>query len=775
MTRFDFRSPAVDTVPRSLVPLASQERSGWQRIPWATWVTGAVIVGSAIAATVWLLGHPGLLAWGDRVAAWQTNPPWWVTVPQSVRGQQWLMGLLVLLGGVLVWATRQDPGRSTPARVVVAAVLVALNVRYGLWRLLTTLDTGEPLSGVITVAVLLVDLPFVLNNVVVAFAIVEMRDRRREASRAAIAVREGHYCPSVDVLIPTVDEPLAILRRTVVGCQWLDYDNYRVWLLDDGDRPLVRQLATELGCEYLSRAERRHAKAGNLNHALAQSDGELVAVFDADFVPTRNFLQRTVGLFQRPKVALVQTYQHFYNPDPVVRNLGLGRYLTTALEQFSRYVGPLREGMRASMCSGTSFVVRRSALAEVGNFVTASLGEDYLTGVALSARGYEVMYLDEGLSAGLSAESIAAYVAQFQRWGTGSMQAFFLPENPLTIPGLTLRQRLGHFQGVMFWFSCFPLAMGLLLPLTQLNHTVMPVATSWQEWGYFFMPLYVAYWVTMGWLSRGASSMVLGVVYGFVTVFTNCVTVLQTLMRPFARGFRVTPKGIARDRTQFQAQLVWPLMVAWLVAPVGVIAVGGRHGGLSLQGMSTPEAVTAVATGLLLAMNWMLLGLAILAFVDRPKSGVTESFQLRRPMQLTSADGQCWVGETRLVSEVGAEVAIADPDPWGLQAVLSARSLTLEILDADLDRSLRLAVEPLGIREVTVGGDPEGRLRLRLVSPTLAQYRQLIHLLYCRPGQWSRRQAPGEWAMLGILVRSLLRPKCLDRRGDLEDEAIALR
>ena len=124
-------------------------------------------------------------------------------------------------------------------------------------------------------------------------------------------------------------------------------------------------------------------------------------------------------------MGLVQTPQSFYNPDPIARNLGLEGILTPDEEVFYRQIQPMRDGVGGVVCSGTSFVVRRRALEATGGFVTESLSEDYFTAVRLAAQGNQVIYLDEKLSAGLAAETIAAHVTQRIRWARGTLQAFF--------------------------------------------------------------------------------------------------------------------------------------------------------------------------------------------------------------------------------------------------------------------------------------------------------------------------------------------------------------
>src|SRR5690606_23303121 len=99
-----------------------------------------------------------------------------------------------------------------------------------------------------------------------------------------------------------------ILRRTIRQTLKVAAPS-TVWILDDGNRAEVRRLCAKFGVKYLSRASRENAKAGNLNNALPQSNADLIAVFDADGFPARDFLEGTVELFSDPKVAIVQVNQ----------------------------------------------------------------------------------------------------------------------------------------------------------------------------------------------------------------------------------------------------------------------------------------------------------------------------------------------------------------------------------------------------------------------------------------------------------------------------------
>src|SRR5262249_41130613 len=129
--------------------------------------------------------------------------------------------------------------------------------------------------------------------------------------------------PTVDILIPTYNEPVDIVRRTVIAAVAIDYPHKKVYVLDDGHRSAIQLMAEHFGAFYMSRPDNAHAKAGNLNYALQRTDSELIATFDADHAPVRGFLNKLVGFFEDPRVALVQTAQHFFNPDPFERNLKL--------------------------------------------------------------------------------------------------------------------------------------------------------------------------------------------------------------------------------------------------------------------------------------------------------------------------------------------------------------------------------------------------------------------------------------------------------------------
>ena len=725
-------------------------------VRWATFVLISIVVGAAGIAIAWFAGQSQIASIFAQIAEIQANPPVWAEAPM-LAGRYLLVPTVTLF--LVAWViTKVSPRPQTWSRIIVIAILLGLLLRYLSWRILSTLNLATPLSGTLSILLLVMELLGVTGSIIQLVLLLRVSDRRPQADQLQGEVIAGRYTPRVDVFIPTYDEPAFILRRTVIGCQAMDYPDTTVYLLDDTRRPAIQALAAELGCEYLTRPDNHHAKAGNLNHAIAQTSGELIVSFDADFVPTRNFLWRTVGFFQDPQVALVQTPQSFYNPDPIARNLGLEGILTPDEEVFYRQIQPMRDGAGGVVCSGTSFVVRRGALEATGGFVTESLSEDYFTAVRLAAQGNKVIYLDEKLSAGLAAETIAAHATQRIRWAQGTLQAFFIKSNPLTIPGLTPIQRLAHLEGLLHWFSSIPRIVFLLMPLAYTFLQVIPIQASTAEVLYFFLPYYLVQLTVFSWLNHRSRSALLSDVYTLVLVFPLAATVIQALLQPFSQGFHVTPKGISTERFVFNWKLAWPLLIVFFLTASSL----WRNLGWCLAMMGNGDYYPrGLALGWMWsAYNLIMLAIALLILLDMPNPHNDVWLALRRVVRLVvetpEATGQIrltsWWGVTDHIAETGAVIALTQRGLPPL-ALGEARNVTLVIAEAALSLPGKL---------IETSDQADFPLAMVAFEPlTTTQQRQLIEMLFCRPGQWKRWNSPGELRSLWILLRVLFRPRFL--------------
>jgi cellulose synthase (UDP-forming) len=693
-------------------------------------------------STAWFWGEPTIADFFARLNFWQEHPPNWIAVP-DYSSQYFLLIPTVVSWLIAQVVMKLSPHHRAWSRLFIVSLLLTLTIRYVLWRSLATLNLTSPLNGIFSLGLLGMELVVIFSSSFQVYLVLRVKHRHREADRMSVAVIEGQYQPSVDILIPTYNEPIAILKRTVVGCQSLKYDNNKIYILDDSHRQDIYYLAKELKCEYITRSNNSDAKAGNLNHGISQSSGELIVVFDADFVPTENFLDRTVGFFQNEKIALLQTHQSFYNPDPVARNLGLENTITHEVEIFSRYYQLLRDSLETALCYGSSFVVRRSALEEVGGFVTESLSEDYFTGVNLSAQGYQVIYLDESLSAGLSAENMVSHVSQRLRWARGTLQAFFIKANPLTIPKLNLIQRLAHLEGLVQWFTSVFRVVFLLMPLAYLFLGIIPLRITLQEWLYFFLPFYLVQLSTFSWLNHHSRSALMSDIYAVSQCFPVALAVIQTMLNPFSEKFKVTPKGTSNNRFLFNWTLAFPLIVVFILTLISFgysLSFSFNHNDV-LMATETKDVAVMHLAWIWSAYNLLVIGIALLIMLDVPKPDIYEWFELHYPARLSSSDSLCW-GTTSQLSEVGAEIEID-------RNVDLPSSVTLEIMEARLKLQGKITHTHLS------GKRP--RIRIKFEQVSLPQYRQLVKLLFCRPGRWKRRQTPGELRSIALLIGVLFR------------------
>jgi cellulose synthase (UDP-forming) len=300
---------------------------------------------------------------------------------------------------------------------------------------------------------------------------------------------------SVDVFVTSYDEPVEMVRRTLLAARTMDYP-HQTWLLDDGNRPEMRRLAAELGCRYIARRVNTDAKAGNLNNALLFSTAELVAVFDADHAPAREFLTETVGYLEDPNVAFVQTPQDFYNLDSYQHRRGRGRcVIWTEQSLFFRVIQRGKDHRNAAFFCGSCAVLRRAALDKVGGFAASTVTEDLHTSIRLHKAGFRSVYHARSLAFGLAPANVVSFLRQRMRWGLGAMQVW-RRERLLTSRRLSAAQKLCYLASILTYFDGWAKAVFYFAPVVVLVSGVMPLAVLDEEFWVRFLPYYLlGFWV----------------------------------------------------------------------------------------------------------------------------------------------------------------------------------------------------------------------------------------------------------------------------------------
>jgi cellulose synthase (UDP-forming) len=404
-----------------------------------------------------------------------------------------------------------------------------------------------------------IELLAIFDQLILYITFLRTSDRSAEADRHEPRIRalSANQLPSVDLYIPTYNEPFEVLEKTITGALCLDYPNVSIWVLDDGRRPWLKEFCESKGVGYLNRPDNAHAKAGNINHALTCTSAELVAIFDADFVAQRNFLMRTVGFFSDPKIGIVQIPHAFYNHDPMQSNLALRKSLPDEQRFFFDVIMPSRDAWDAAFCCGSNSVTRRAALRAVGDALpTQSITEDMLLSMTLLRKGYVTRYLCERLAFGLAPENIDAFFVQRQRWARGAIQILYLASGPLG-RGLTLMQRLLFFP--THWISLGLRSMiAIIAPIVFLWTGISPVFNVGPaDVLYYFLPMILALaggvWVFAPRQHFPLASQVQGTFLSFKIL----PVVLATLIKPFGHPFKVTPKGGTSQVSNYAREIFW--------------------------------------------------------------------------------------------------------------------------------------------------------------------------------------------------------------------------
>jgi cellulose synthase/poly-beta-1,6-N-acetylglucosamine synthase-like glycosyltransferase len=270
----------------------------------------------------------------------------------------------------------------------------------------------------------------------------------------------GRY-PAVDVFLPSAGESLDVLANTYRHVAALDWPGeLTVYVLDDSGRPVVEEMARRHGFSYLSRPDRGHfKKAGNLRFGFDHSDGDLILILDADFVPRPDAVRELAPYFDDSDVGIVQSPQ-FFDVDAGMNWLQRAAGSTQML--FYRWVQPSRDRSNAAICVGTSALYRRAALVRAGGYALIGHSEDVHTGVKLVRAGFRVRYVATIVTKGLCPDDLHQFATQQYRWCTGSMSLLFSKQFHRT--RLSPMQRLSYFSGFLYYITTAVNAFVMTMP-----------------------------------------------------------------------------------------------------------------------------------------------------------------------------------------------------------------------------------------------------------------------------------------------------------------------
>ena len=529
-----------------------------------------------------------------------------ITQPFNIQGQ--VVFLSVMLLSAL--ALRKIKARLTLMLLFVISMVVS--GRYLWWRCTSTLNTDSALGIVLSFLLLAAELYAFVVMVLGYFQVCWVLDRKPYPMPA-----DEKLWPHVDIFIPTYNESLDVVKPTVfaaLNLQW-PANKLHVYILDDGSRPLFADFAKEIGAGYIKREEHNHAKAGNINHAMTVTSGEFVTIFDCDHVPSSDFLIKTMGwLIKDPNIALVQTPHHFYSPDPFEKNLHLDRTLPIENSLFHDFIQKGNDTWNATMFCGSSAVMRRKALEEVGGIAVETVTEDAHTSLKLNRKGWSSAFIDLPLASGLSTETLAAHIGQRIRWARGMIQIFRL-DNPFLGKGLSLPQRLCFFNAMFHFFHGLPRLIFLVAPLPYMFANVYVIYATAAAIFAYVLPHMIHSALTNQILQRGYRYPFLSGVYETVLSWYILLPTTVALIFPHKGKFNVTAKG----GTIGEKYLDWPVSKPYLFL-IALNMIGLMIGFYKAFFDPNPEYLTLAINMGWIAYNLMILGASMAVAVEESQT-----------------------------------------------------------------------------------------------------------------------------------------------------------
>lgn len=633
--------------------------------------------------------------------------------------------------------------RISDSELITLALMFAsmlATARYAYWRIVTVAGavtgTTQKLGVINTFFVLLLFSAELYAFIILFLGYIQtIRPLRRPPYPMTPDIESW---PHVDLLIPTYNEPLSVVRGTIFGAMNIDYpvDKLHVYVLDDGRREEFRQFCEEAGVGYMTRPDNKHAKAGNINHALSVLDSPYVAIFDCDHVPTRSFLQMTLGWFlKEPKLGMLQTPHYFYSPDPFEKNLKL----VTVPNEGELFYGVIQDGndlWNATFFCGSCAVLRRTAMNEIGGIATETVTEDAHTSLRMQTRGWSTAYINIPQAAGLATESLSSHVGQRIRWARGMIQVM-RTDNPLTVPGLTRSQRLCYFNAMIHFLYAVPRLIFLTAPLVYMLLGCINIPGSWLAILMYAMPHLFLSNVTNFRVQGKYRYAFWNEVYETVLAPYILGPTLLAMINPKLGKFNVTAKGGIVKKSYFDARIARPYIVllllnvaGLLIAPVRFFYWNANHPG------------TIAMNVFWILFNTVIVGTANAVAHEAKQTRGDVRVDTHMPVEVILPDGRRVFGETINLSMSGAgiqlEQPIAFPPGTQMRVIYPMRGER-----PDFPASV---VEADGTK-----------LRIRHDNLSLAEEELLTLALYSRADSWltrsERRVADRPWLSFLRLVQ----------------------
>ena len=617
---------------------------------------------------------------------------------------------------VLLWAVammvRRIPGRFSALMLIVLSLTVSC--RYIWWRYTSTLNWNDPVSLVCGLILLIAETYAWVVLVLGYFQVVWPLNRQ-----PVPLPKDMSQWPTVDIFVPTYNEDLNVVKNTIYASLGIDWpkDKLTIWILDDGGRETFRQFAETVGVKYIARTTHEHAKAGNINNALKYAKGEFVSIFDCDHVPTRSFLQMTMGWFLKEKeLAMMQTPHHFFSPDPFERNLGRFRKTPNEGTLFYGLVQDGNDMWDATFFCGSCAVIRRVPLDQIGGIAVETVTEDAHTSLRLHRLGYSSAYMRIPQAAGLATESLSAHIGQRIRWARGMVQIFRL-DNPLLGKGLKLPQRLCYVNAMFHFLSGIPRLVFLTAPLAfLLLHAYIIYAPALMI-ALFVVPHMIHASLTNSKIQGKYRHSFWSEIYETVLAWYIAPPTMVALFAPHKGKFNVTAKGGLVEEEYVDWVISRPYIFLVLLNIFGVMVGIWRY----FYGPEN-EVLTVFVSIAWVFYNLVVLGGAVAVSVESKQLRRAHRVEISMPAAIAREDGHLFSCTVHDFSDGGLGIKIN-----GQAQVLEGQKVNLL-----LKRGQQEYVFPAQV--VRVSGNEIG---LQLMPLTTRQHIDFVQCTFARADTWA--------------------------------------
>ncbi|MCW8345636.1 UDP-forming cellulose synthase catalytic subunit [Vibrio sp. ZSDZ65] len=548
-----------------------------------------------------------------------------LTVPFSIPAQVVFVGTLA----VIAFSIRGLKGR-LPNLLLIILSLIA-SCRYIWWRYTSTINWDKDLDMILGLVLLIAETYSWMVLLLSYFQSIWPLNRK-----PVLLPSSTQTWPTIDLFIPTYNEELEVVRATVLAAKTIDWPKSKlnIVILDDGKRDDFQAFSEQVGVGYIRRPTNEHAKAGNLNYALAQTSGEFVAIFDCDHIPTRAFFQVTMGAFLKDEqLALVQTPHHFFSPDPFERNLSNFRKLPNEGNLFYGLIQDGNDMWDATFFCGSCAILRRKPLEEVGGVAVETVTEDAHTALKMHRLGYRSAYLKEPISAGLATDSLSAHIGQRIRWARGMAQIFRV-DNPLLGRGLKWQQRLCYLNGMMHFLSGIPRLVFMVAPLAFLLLDAYIIYAPAIAIVLFVLPHIFHANVANSRIQGKYRHSFWGEVYETVLAWYIAIPTTVALIAPNKGSFNVTAKGGLIQSSFFDWNISKPIIALLLLNLLGM-SVGVYR----LFDHEFTETTTVLVNLFWTTYNLFVLGVALAVAAEEKQVRQTHRIDVDYPISFTTTGG----------------------------------------------------------------------------------------------------------------------------------------